>query len=140
MSVIRLQPLHYTTNVLSDKYGYGMGVRFKMGESFRLPLSNRTGCGRDARLFALSSRGLQASLFDASTLPVLAVFLPSCFLRASSWIVAVFRRASAQTRGVAGSANPVRRPQIWDAPVRVVKVQHDWQPMVYYTTVDFYIA
>ena len=123
MSVIRLQPLHYTTNVLSDKYGYGMGVRFKMGESFRLPLSNRTGCGRDARLFALSSRGLQASLFDASS------FALSSRVFSSSW-----------SRGVAGSANPVRRPQIWDAPVRVVKVQHDWQPMVYYTTVDFYIA
>ena len=123
MLVIRLQPLHYTTNVLSDKYGYGMGVRFKMGESFRLPLSNRTGCGRDARLFALSSRGLQASLFDASS------FALSSRVFSSSW-----------SRGVAGSANPVRRPQIWDAPVRVVKVQHDWQPMVYYTTVDFYIA
>ena len=53
-----------------------------MGASFRLPLSNRTGCGRDARNFALSSRGLQAS-----------------------W-----------SRGVAGSANPVRRPQIRRTP------------------------
>ena len=62
------------------------------GASFRLPLSNCTGCGRDARLFALSSRGLQAS-----------------------W-----------SRGVAGSANPVRRqrstketPAIFTLSIRV---------------------
>ena len=29
--------------------GFADGARFKMGASFRLPLSNCTGCGRDAR-------------------------------------------------------------------------------------------
>ena len=72
------------------------------------------GACRPAYLTPPPSPGSRASRPHAAgrqrKLPVLVVFLPSCFLRASSWIVAVFRRMSAQTRGVAGSANPVRRP------------------------------